>query len=336
MAKNITMKDIASKLGVSTVTVSKALTDREGVSDEVREKVKAKAEEMGYRYNSAAKAMKDGNSGNVGILVADRFFEDNSFYSNLYRNIILKLNDTPFFGLLEIISQEQEEQVRMPNVITNSKIDGLIIMGQVSAPYLAELRKTSIPFIFLDFYTEFEDVESINSDNVYGSYRLTNYLVQMGHKEIGFIGNINATSSIMDRYLGCLKSQLQHNLPHPEEWLISDRDEKGRFLDYELPEHMPTAFVCNCDQVAYRLVNDLKAKGYRVPEDISVVGFDDCIYATLSDPQLTTFRVDMGQMASASVSAIIKKIRNHKYVMGRKVIGGDVIIRDSVAKKEEA
>ncbi|MDD3413781.1 MAG: LacI family DNA-binding transcriptional regulator [Lachnospiraceae bacterium] len=335
MAKNITMKDIADKLGVSTVTVSKALTNREGVSDEVREKVKAKAEEMRYRYNSAAKAMKEGNNGNIGILIANRFFEDNSFYNNLYRNIILKLTDTSFFGLLEIISQEQEEQVRMPNVITNGKIDGLIIMGQVSTEYLEEIKKTEIPFVFLDFYTELEEVESVNSDNIYGSYRLTNYLVQMGHREIAFIGNINATSSIMDRYLGCLKSQLQHGLPHPPEWLISDRDDKGKFLEYQLPEHMPTAFVCNCDQVAYQLINNLKSLGYRVPQDISVVGFDDYIYATLADPQLTTFRVDMGQMASASVLAIIKKIRNHKYVIGRKVIGGDVIVRDSVAKRSE-
>lgn len=332
MAKNVTMKDIAFEMGVSTVTVSKALTDREGVSDELREQIKQKAEVMGYRYNSAAKAMKDGENGNIGIVVADRFFEENSFYNILYRNIILKLNDTSFFGLLEIISQEQEDQLRMPNMVTNSKIDGIIIIGQVSLSYLEEIRKTKIPFVVLDFYTELDDLESINSDNVYGSYRLTNYLVHMGHKQIAFVGNIDATSSIMDRYLGYLKSVLQHHLEYKKQWVISDRDEKGRFIEYDLPEEMPSAFVCNCDQVAYRLVNRLKGLGYSVPQDISVVGFDDYLYATLSEPPLTTFRVDLAQMAAASVSAIIKKVKNPKYIMGRKVIGGNVIIRDSVNK----
>ncbi len=332
MAKNVTMKDIAFEMGVSTVTVSKALTDREGVSDELREQIKQKAEAMGYRYNSAAKAMKDGENGNIGIVVADRFFEENSFYNILYRNIILKLNDTSFFGLLEIISQEQEDQLRMPNMVTNSKIDGIIIIGQVSLSYLEEIRKTKIPFVVLDFYTELDDLESINSDNVYGSYRLTNYLVHMGHKQIAFVGNIDATSSIMDRYLGYLKSVLQHHLEYKKQWVISDRDEKGRFIEYDLPEEMPSAFVCNCDQVAYRLVNRLKGLGYSVPQDISVVGFDDYLYATLSEPPLTTFRVDLAQMAAASVSAIIKKVKNPKYIMGRKVIGGNVIIRDSVNK----
>ena len=131
MAKNITMKDIAGELGVSTVTVSKALTDKDGVSDEVRQKIKEKAAEMGYRYNSLAKGMKEGRNGNIGIVVSDRFFEDNSFYNNLYRNIILKLNQTSYFGVFEIISQEQEEQCVLPSMISNSKIDGLIIMGQI-------------------------------------------------------------------------------------------------------------------------------------------------------------------------------------------------------------
>ena len=92
MAKSVTMRDIAAEIGVSTVTVSKALTGREGVSDEVREKIKQKAAEMGDRYNSAAKAMKEGENGSIGILVADRFFEDNSFYNKLYRHLVLKLN----------------------------------------------------------------------------------------------------------------------------------------------------------------------------------------------------------------------------------------------------
>lgn len=330
MAKNVTMSDIAEELGVSTVSVSKALTDREGVSDEVRKKVKQKAEEMGYRYNSSAKAMKEGVNGNIGILVADRFFEDNSFYNKLYRNVIMRLHEIGCFGVLEILTEEQEELGRLPNIISNNKIDGLIIMGQVHDKYLEELKETGIPNVFLDFYNESAGVECIISDGSYGSYCLTNYLIQMGHKEICFVGNIYSTSSIMDRFLGYYKSMLQHGLSCDLDHVISDRDERGKFMDLELPEKMPTAFVCNCDQIAYELLRKLKALKYRVPDDISVVGFDDYIYSTLSEPALTTFRINMVQMANAAVSVIAKKIKDDKYVMGRKVIGGDIIIRDSV------
>ena len=104
MGKKITMRDIANELQVSTVTVSKALSDREGVSDEVRGRIKQKAEEMGYRYHSLAKSMKEGISYNVGVVVAERFFSDNAFYSNLYQRLVIELGKADYSCILEILS----------------------------------------------------------------------------------------------------------------------------------------------------------------------------------------------------------------------------------------
>jgi LacI family transcriptional regulator len=334
MGKNITMHDIALELDVSTVTVSKALSGKEGVSEEVREKIKMKAEEMGYRYNSLAKAMKEGSSYNVGILVAEHFFSSNAFYSDLYKKTVMELNKTSYSGILEIVSEEDEQMGNMPNIVINNKVDGIIIMGQVSKNYIDRIDETGIPYIFLDFYDEHSSIGSVVSDNTYGSYLLTNYLVSMGHKEIAFIGNISATSSILDRYLGYYKSLLLNKIELTKEWIISDRDEGGRYIDIELPVKMPTAFVCNCDEVAYNVVNKLKEKGYRIPEDVSVVGFDDYIYSTICNPQLTTFRVDMEAMGEIAVDAISKKMNDLDYTMGRKVVSGKLIIRDSVKNKE--
>lgn len=330
MKKNITMRDIAKELEKSTVTVSKALSDREGVSDELREIIKRKAQEMGYRYNSAAKSMKEGINYNIGILVSNKFFEDNSFYSNLYRHIVLKLNDTNYFGILEILTEEQEISGEIPAIVENNKIDGLIIMGEIKTSYLERLKKTEIPYVLLDFYNESDDIEYIVSDNIFGCYMLTNYLIKKGHRDIAFVGDIHATSSIMDRFLGMYKSLLQYRIPFKEEWLLNDRDAKGKFVDIKLPNSMPTAFVCNCDQVAYLLIQQLKQKGFRVPEDISVVGFDDYIYSTLSVPQLTTYRVDVEQMAANAVDSIIGKLKYPEFKIGRKVVCGKVIKRDSV------
>ncbi|WP_243140829.1 LacI family DNA-binding transcriptional regulator [Candidatus Galacturonibacter soehngenii] len=332
MGKSITMRDIAKALEVSTVTVSKALSDKEGVSDEVRAKIKQKAQEMGYRYNSLAKAMKEGSSYNIGILVSEKFFSSNSFYSDLYKKIIMELTRIKYSGILEIISYEDEVELNMPNMVVNNKVDGIILMGQISTGYIEHMDEMGIPYIFLDFYDEHSQIGAIVSDNVYGSYLLTNYLISMGHTQIAFIGNITATSSILDRYLGYYKSLLFHNIEMKKEWLISDRDESGKYINIEFPEEMPTAFVCNCDQVAYHVMEQLKERGYLIPEDISIVGFDDYIYSTICSPQLTTFRVDMEAMGEIAVDAISKKIVNEEYLMGRKVVSGNLIIRESVKR----
>lgn len=113
--------------------------------------------------------------------------------------------------------------------------------------------------------------------------------------------------------------------------MISDRGDDGLFIELDLPEDMPTAFVCNCDELAYILMEKLKAKGYRIPEDISVVGFDNYTFAGYSSPRLTTVEVNVEAMAQTAVETLIKRILGEKYIQGRRVISGNLIIRDSVA-----
>jgi LacI family transcriptional regulator len=326
------MKDIAKELDVSTVTVSKALSDKDGVSEEVREKIKEKAKEMGYRLSSSLKNIRDGIHYNIGIIVAERFIKENGYYSNLYQLLVQRLTEIDYSGILEIISDEDESYGVLPRVIQNKKVDGLIILGQMSGKYIQLIEESNIMFIFLDFHNEDSDTGVVIGDNVYGSYRLTNYLITMGHKKIGFIGDIYATSSIMDRYLGYYKSLLLNSIEQKEEWIIKDRDEKGKICDFELPKDMPTAFVCNCDEIAYILIQKLQKEGYHVPDDISVVGFDNYIYATLSTPKLTTYGVNLENMAEEAVSSILFAIKHSRSNVGRKVISGKLYVRDSVKK----
>ncbi|HOO28509.1 MAG TPA: LacI family DNA-binding transcriptional regulator [Lachnospiraceae bacterium] len=333
MAKQVTMKDIANALHISTVSVSKALSGKEGVSIEVRERIRITAEEMGYRYNAGVKAIEEDNNYNVGIIIARRFLEDDTaFYSKLHSNIIMKLGNKNSFGIMEVIFKEDEENCTLPAMIANKKVDGIIVLGQLKKAYLHMIMEQYLPITFLDFYDENSSVDSIVSDNVYGSYLLTNYLIKCGHKKIGFIGDIFATSSILDRYLGYYKSLLQNEIPIKEEWLLNDRDENGILRAITFPKKMPTAFVCNCDEVAYRVVEQLKAEGYRIPEDVSIVGFDDYIYATLSNPALTTYAIDLQLMTEMAVESILKGISGENLSPGRKVISGKLIVRNSVAK----
>ncbi len=325
------MKDIAKELGVSTVTVSKALSDREGVSDSVREVIKQKAEEMGYRYNFIGKSMKEGLNYNIGILVAERFMHDNAFYSKMYQNINKNLMVQKFFAILEVVSEEAEKEVSMPYVLSNNKVDGIIILGQMGTNYIRMIADVDIPFIFLDFSDDHFQVDTIVSDSFYGAFELTNYLISLGHKKIGFVGNRDATTSIMDRYIGYYKALLQNKLRLEEEWIVKDRDERGRFCDLILPNNMPTAFVCNCDEVAYKFIKLLKKSNYKVPEDISVVGYDNHIYSGISVPAITTVEVNVEAMSMAAVSSIVKRVKHPTKDYGRNIISGRIIVRDSAA-----
>lgn len=329
------MSDIAKEMGVSTVTVSKALGDKDGVSEEVRREIKKKAEAMGYRYNSLAKSIKDGVSGNIGVIVSERYFSDNAFYANLYQRNVVELSKQNYSCILEIVSKEDEHKDILPAMIVNNKVDGVIVLGQMKSHYVSHIVETGMPHVLQDFYDEKVGEDAVVSDNVYGAYLLTKYLLEQGHDSIAFVGNIYATSSIMDRYLGYYRALLETKREIRPSWIIGDRDEQnGTYTELPLPKQLPKAFFCNCDEVAFSLVNQLKAMGVKVPEDVSVVGFDDYIFATVCEPKLTTYKVALETLSETTVDAILKKIKNPDYKIGRKVVGGSIVYRDSVKKRK--
>ncbi|MFT3951952.1 MAG: substrate-binding domain-containing protein, partial [Oscillospiraceae bacterium] len=103
------------------------------------------------------------------------------------------------------------------------------------------------------------DADCIVTDSYYGMYRLTDYLIANGHRSIGFVGSVLSTQSIQDRYMGFLKAMTENMLPVNPEWVLPDRDENGTYIPIALPETLPTAFVCNCDEVAYNFMAELKS-----------------------------------------------------------------------------
>ncbi|MFA9396707.1 MAG: substrate-binding domain-containing protein [Clostridiaceae bacterium] len=336
MKENITMQDIADRLNVSKVTVSKALADKEGVSEELKEKIKKLSDEMGYRYNTAAKSIKNGCSYNIGVLVAHRFVSGTpSFYLSFYQAIAMELEKRGYYGILQVLQTEDEEQLNLPRVYYEKKVDGFIILGQINKEYIDLLKTIDIPAVFLDFYDEHDEFDSVVMDNFFSAYEITNYLFKLGHRNIAYVGDIYATSSIQDRFLGYYKSFLEHRMPLKEENIINDRDENGKFVKLDLPKNMPDAFVCNNDDVAYNLINTLKDKGYKVPEDISVVAFDNTIYATISNPQITCIEVNVEEMARRAVKHIINRINKKSFTNGRFFIKGKIIYRDSVKEKKQ-
>lgn len=336
MKNGVKMLDIANRIGVSVVTVSNALAGRDGVSEQMRKNICKIAEEMGYKPSNTKterkKAILPKIGKNVGILTAERFVgERGTFYWELTANISNRLSQLNVCTIYECIKTESENSGTLPNMITENKVDGVIVIGQIHRNYIDVLSKIKVPLVFVDFYDNRYKVDSINSDSYNGGYMLTDYLVEMGHKKIGFFGTLNSTSSINDRYLGYVKCILENELEYRKEWVIDDRDDSGLlYSKINFPDDMPTAFVCNCDETAFRVISALKSKGVRVPEDISVVGYDNYTVSSICIPTITTVEVDINKMAEVSVDVMSKKLIDPSYSEGRRIIGGRLIVKNSV------
>ncbi len=337
MAKAVKLADIAMQLGVSTVTVSKALSGQKGVSEAMREKIKQLADELGYKQPSAARKEKADKSYNIGVLVSEKYLgEYASFYWKLYQSVATRAVQKECFTMLEVVSQEDEDAARLPKIVLEQKADGLIVIGKLRSEYLGELRQSSgIPVVYLDFYDEHQMSDAVISNSYYGTYMLTNYLFDKGHRKIAYVGTLLATASITDRYFGYAKSMLEHGQQIAGEWVIPDRDMRYGVVRVDIdPKSMddaPTAFVCNSDLTASMLIGRLEELGYRVPEDFSVVGFDNYLYPGLCDVEITTYEVDLKEMAVMAIRVLLKKMGGERYKQGISIIEGRMVEKDSVS-----
>ncbi len=212
--KKVRLSDIADRLNISTVTVSKALANKDGVGDDLRKQIKALAEEMGYKTKNTAGVSENGKlTGNIGILIPSRFFsKDYSFYWYLFNHLSSELLNRNYYSIMELLSTEDEQNIILPRMLNDKKVDGIIILGQVSTNYIEAIHSHFDNFILMDFYTNQMSLDCVSNDDYYCSYMLTSYVISQGHKNIRFVGNFNATTSIRDRYMGFQKAMLENNI----------------------------------------------------------------------------------------------------------------------------
>ena len=167
MAKAVKLADIAEQLGVSTVTVSKALSGQKGVSEAMREKIKQLADELGYKQPSAVKKEKSVKSYNIGVLVSEKYLgEYASFYWRMYQSVATRAVQKECFTMLEVVSLEDEAEANLPKIVLERKVDGLILIGRLRTEYLGALRQnTQIPIVYLDFYDEQQMSDAVISNS---------------------------------------------------------------------------------------------------------------------------------------------------------------------------
>lgn len=320
----VTMRDLGKRLGVSAVTISKALAGKSGVSEEMRQRIISLADELGYvNPNQQNKGM------DIGILVPESFFSNDTFYAMFYKQLLQVLTENGHFGLLELITGEMQKYLTLPNLLRSRRVDALILLGQQTEKYARLIAAQGLPTVALDFHCPAVSMDAVVGDSVRGAAEMTRHLIKCGHRDIGFLGNVKATSSIMERYLGFASEMLRHDLPIRPECVLPDRTEDNVIILPPLPKKLPTAFVCNCDVVARPFIEYLRAAGIRVPEDVSIVSYDDYNNAPGSLP-LTTYRVDTEAMCRIALQRVTERARGDEQPPCRIVVGGESILRDSV------
>lgn len=336
MVKAVKLADIAEKVGVSVVTVSKALSGQKGVSDEMRARIRTLADEMGYTPIHASQTGRS-RSYTIGVITFEVYFNKfASFYWKMYQELATLAVKKSCFSMLEVISVYDEQNLALPKLIAeNQKIDGIIVIGKPRNDYLKLLyQNKKIPMVFMDFYDDEDVVDCVVSAGFNGMYRMTEYLIKNGHTRIAFVGSLMYTESITDRYFGYCKALMENGIEQRKDWVIKDRDYNDGLIGLgyrlELPKDMPDAFACNNDVTAYALIKQLEELGYRVPEDISVVGYDDYLFAEFGDSKITTYLVDMGEMSRIALSCIVKRIENISTPAGVHIVNGRIIERSTV------
>lgn len=338
MGKSVTLSDIAARCGVSIVTVSKALSGQKGVSETTRQQISETAHEMGYLRSRTAEQSTSLNY-TVGVVAAARYFTDRlSLYWNIYRDLSMRLGQKGCFCLLELVSEEEEEEEKLPGLLGGQHMDGLFVLGSMKPSYVRNLENTAeIPLVFVDTLSLLGDNDSVISNNFLGGRRMVEELLKLGHEHIGFVGTLRATNSIDDRYLGGMKALMERGLSYAEDWLIDDRDPETGLLyeaaELRVPEgDVPSAFFCSSDRSAELFAERLREMGLRIPEDVSLVGFDNYEEGGAGRPFLTTYDINRGEMAKRAVHVLLHRIENAEYRSGISLIQGKCVMRMSTKR----
>lgn len=211
------------------------------------------------------------------------------------------------------------------------------MIGRIERRQMKQLLSaTKAPVVLLDFYEAGLPCDAVMSNNYMGMYKATKYLLERGHKDIGFVGSVRATDNIMERYFGFRRGMEEYKRPIRKEWILEDRDLASGIMHIELPERIPSAFVCNSDHAAKYLYDRLTEKKYKIPEDVSIISYDNYLMDHPFANSLTTYNVDMRLMAKAAVDILLKKKKRPDKKPEIRYIDSEIIERGSVKNLNSA
>ena len=311
----VTIKDIARLSGYAVGTVSRVLNNSPDVSDAAREKIMAVVEEHHFRLNNNAKHLKQQSSSGIAIVVKGT---QNMLFATIVERIQSLVRDSGYVSFIYYLDEDDDELEQALQVSRERRPFGILFLGS-NLDYFREcFPSITVPCVLVTNSAEelqFENLSSVSTDDEEAAARALGYLMELGHTQIGVLGGkMEVSNAACERYAGVERAFREHQMPFDREtqyesarFAMSDGyAAMGRLLD-----KMPglTAVFAMSDVQAVGAIRALHDRGLRVPEDISVVGFDGIELGRYVSPKLTTVRQDARRMADRGVELLLRQIR---------------------------
>lgn len=351
MGKKVTMQQIADHAGVSKYAVSKALSGQSGVSDDTRERIVKLATQLGYFMQQHPQPVPrnvsavEGRKANTVVILMPNVRMQNrasTYWGRIVDGITGAIREN---GLGMIIVTEHSPENFM-QVLNPAGVLGIVGVGLVANSMLLEIRNLGVPFVLVDHEDEAVPSDSVFVNNFDATRQLTNYLIGHGHSNLQFVGDIHYSESFFERWLAFRTALEENGLPvNQHEGLLHGvgltRLEHMTRISDQVQEMkrfgtLPTAFVCANDSIGISAILAVQKVGLRVPEDISVTGFDDIEDGLEVQPALTTVHVDKESLGARAVDMLLRRLSRPDVAREKLLLCGHVILRDSVSPIYEA
>lgn len=331
----VTLNDIAKKAGVSLATVSLALNGSNKVNKDTKNRIKKIAEELNYVPNARARALVKKSTKTIGLVIPEVV---NPFFAELAQSIKDYVRSQDFNVILCSTDYQSEEELRYINMFRSGQVDGAIFAcaGDLMAEHndlIIKLVKENIPVVYVDRDGLNHDlIPIVKSDIYHAAYQAADYLISLGHKNLGFIGQS------VERLSGVKSALKNQGLEIKEKNIYYDylKMEGGYAAGEKIAarDEKPEAVVCLNDEMAIGVIQALIAKDVKVPEEISVVGIDNIKMANFYNPSLTTVNIPVSKMGEKAAEILMKKITGKTLSPKEKffIFPTKLVIRDSTRK----
>ena len=312
--KNVTLKEVAAELGVSTMTVSRAINNRPNVDEQTKKKIMEVVTRMGYTPNLVAKSLISSKTYTIGVVIPEI---SHSFFPEVVKGIEEVANSHNYQIFLTNTSDSFEKEKAVIEALRAKRVDGILISTSLTNndySFYKRLVESGLPMVFFDRCISDVGISCIGVNDKSASRQITEHLIHKGYKRIGYLSGPKQLSIGKDRFEGFMEAMLLHNLPVDENLIIENGfNEKGGYHAMnkllELPvSQRPRAVVAVNDPVAFGAMDAIREAGLRIPEDIAIVGFTNDIRASLVNPPLTTVHQPAFEVGKKAASKIIKTI----------------------------
>lgn len=332
-----TLKDIAEKTQLSVSTVSRVLHDnskKSKISIETQERVRQAAKDLGYRINTLARGLRLQKTFEIGVVVPDIA---NPFFSAMIKSLAGELRKSGYNFIVYDSDEDLAIERSAIKSLLEKRVDGLIIasVGQEFS-HIEKIKEADIPLVMIDRCFDSLDIDSVSVDNVKGALSAVNYLINQGHTRIAFIQGLPGTYANETRLEGYKRALQEANIPVDEQLIVGDdfRSLNGyletkHLLQLSLP---PTAIFTAGDLIALGALEACKESGVIIPTDISLVTFDDPVFASYLSPAITAIEQPITKMTEMTVAMLYRRMKNPGDQRRKVLLEPKLNIRNSVAR----